>query len=82
MAQINVKVDQDLKDQSSKILEDLGMDMTTGIRIFLNQLVKTEGIPFEVTLRKSLYQQAMDDVKNGNVETFNNVDDLFKDLGM
>lgn len=80
MAQINIKVDDELKEKSAKILADLGLDLTTGVRIFLNQVVREEGIPFEVTLRKSIYQQALEDKEHGRVKSFSTVEDLFKDL--
>lgn len=80
MAQINIKVDQELKDKSAKIFSELGLDLTTGVRMFLSEVVREEGIPFEVTLRKSMYQQSLEDIKTGNVKSFDTVDDLFEDL--
>ena len=46
---INVNVDSKVKEQASIILKDLGLNMSTAINMFLNQVVKRNGIPFEVT---------------------------------
>lgn len=80
MGTISVRVDDKLKDESMKIFEELGLDMSTGIKMYLNQVVKKKGIPFEVTLEKSDLELALEDIASGRVESFNNLDELLKDL--
>ena len=46
---INVNVDKELKEKSVAILKGLGLNMSTAINMFLAQVVKRDGIPFEVT---------------------------------
>lgn len=46
---INVNVDSKVKDEATVILKDLGLNMSTEINMFLVQVVKRKGIPFEVT---------------------------------
>lgn len=48
MAQINVKVDDKLKKNAQNILESYGVDMTTGIRMYLKAIVRSKGIPLEL----------------------------------
>ena len=45
---IQVRVDDELKNQSDALFKDLGTDTTTAIRIFLTQAVATNGFPFEI----------------------------------
>ena len=45
---INVNVDTKIKDQATAILKDLGLNMSTFINIALTQVVKRDGIPFEI----------------------------------
>ena len=80
MSTITINVDDKLKEESKKIFENLGLDMSTGIKIYLNQVVKRKGIPFDVTLEKSDLELALEDIAEARVETFNNIDDLMKDL--
>ena len=35
---------------AEKIFEELGLNMTTAINIFLRQTIRENGIPFELTL--------------------------------
>jgi len=46
---INVNVDTKTKDEATKILKDLGLNMSTFINMALTQVVKRNGVPFEIT---------------------------------
>ena len=46
---INVNVDKKLKEESANILKDLGLNMSTFINMALIQLVKRNGVPFEIS---------------------------------
>ena len=45
---INVNVDSKIKEEATVILKGLGLNMSTAINMFLAQVVKRDGIPFEV----------------------------------
>ena len=47
---VQIRVDEDLKAQAAKIYENLGIDISTAIRIFLKRSVMVGGIPFSMTL--------------------------------
>jgi len=47
-ANINVRVDGNVKEQAQDVFAALGMDMTTAINIFLRQAIRKNGIPFEL----------------------------------
>lgn len=49
MATIQVRFPDKKKKKIEKILESLGLDMTTAIRIFLCQVEINKGLPFWVT---------------------------------
>ena len=46
---IQVSVEEQLKRKADALFADLGLDTATAIRIFLNQSIRREGLPFEVT---------------------------------
>lgn len=46
---LNVKIDNNLKKEATNVLNDLGLNMSSAINIFLTQVVKEQGIPFEIT---------------------------------
>ena len=45
---IQIRMDEELKNDASAILEDIGLDLPTAIRVFLKKVVAREGIPFDV----------------------------------
>ena len=50
MAIIQLRVDDDLKQQATNIYEKLGIDLSTAIRMFLKKSVMNNGIPFPMVL--------------------------------
>lgn len=46
---INIQVDAETKKEATLVLTDLGLSMSTAIGLFLKQVVKHNGLPFEVT---------------------------------
>ena len=47
---LNIRTDKNVKIAAEKIFEELGLNMTTAINIFLRQTIRENGIPFELTL--------------------------------
>lgn len=62
---INVNVDTKTKEEATTILKSLGLNMSTAINMFLAQIVKRDGIPFEVTNPKPSKDmlEALEEVK-------------------
>ena len=77
---INIRVEEELKAKAQETFDKLGLDLTSGIRIYLNQVVIREGIPFDVTLRKSELELAIEDIESDRVNSYKNLDELFKEL--
>lgn len=51
-AVLNIRISSDVKDESAKILKELGLDHSKAINIFLHQVIMQKGIPFEMTVKK------------------------------
>ena len=45
---INVRVDADLKKNAEKLFNDLGLNMSVAVTMFLKSAISNDGIPFEV----------------------------------
>ncbi len=48
---INVNTDAETKAEATKLLHEMGMDMTTAINIYLKRIILEKGIPFEVSTK-------------------------------
>ena len=51
-ANINIRVDSDVKSKAQDVFSALGLDMTSAINIFLRQAIRKNGIPFELLAEK------------------------------
>lgn len=49
---ISIRVASDVKDKAQDVFYALGLDMTTAINIFLKQVIRKNGIPFELVADK------------------------------
>ncbi|MCM1161900.1 MAG: type II toxin-antitoxin system RelB/DinJ family antitoxin [Roseburia sp.] len=49
-ANVNVRVEPDIKEQAEAILEKLGVSVSTFINMTYRQVILKEGIPFSVTV--------------------------------
>ena len=47
---LNIRTDKAIKDQADAIFNELGLNMTTAINIFLRTAIREHGIPFSLTL--------------------------------
>jgi len=51
MATIQIRIDDDIKTAADSLFNDLGLDTSTAIRIFLSASLANHGIPFDVKQR-------------------------------
>ncbi|EGP4917839.1 type II toxin-antitoxin system RelB/DinJ family antitoxin [Enterococcus faecium] len=78
---IHVSVDENLKHDAEQLFDELGLNMTTAITVFLKQSVTKQALPFKIEKGNPITLQAIKDVKDGNVYGgFSSIDDLMEDL--
>lgn len=76
----SVRLDEKTRDDAQKVFNELGMDFSTGIKIYLKQVIKRNAIPFDLSNNDSSLDRALAEYRDGNYKSFNSVDDLFNDL--
>ena len=47
---LSIRIDRDLKNEADQIFNEMGMNLTTAITIFVRQAVRQRKIPFEIAL--------------------------------
>ena len=53
MPLITVKVEEKLKNEAGDVLEELGLDIPTAVRMYLKAVVREQGLPISLTLAKN-----------------------------
>ncbi len=47
---LNIRTDREVKESAERLFEELGLNMTTAVNMFLRQAIRENRIPFELTL--------------------------------
>ena len=55
MSQINIRMDDNLKKQADELFNELGLNMSTAITMFIKQAVMQRRIPFEITAKTDYF---------------------------
>lgn len=84
----NIRIDRQLKEQSSEILEGLGLSLSGAINMFLRQVILQDGIPFKVeypkpsrSLRKAI-KEGEKLANDPNAKGYKNFQELLDELGI
>lgn len=68
MTTLNVRVDEKIKTQAMQILSARGLNLSTGINVFLRQVIEEKGLPFipgDSTLLRKKYDKEVALAKKG-----------------
>ena len=86
MATINIRVDENIKREANELLEELGLDMSTAMNLFLRQMINHGGIPFEIRRPNKVTLEAIEEGRrlaaDDSVPGYSNVNDLKAALGV
>ena len=84
---IQVRVDHDLKANADALFSDLGLDTPTAIRMFLNQSLMNNGLPFDV--RRVPNHETLEAMKeaevllnDSNAKTYNSFSEILSEAEM
>ena len=82
MTTINIRVDDKLKQEATELFEELGLDMSTALNLFLRQSIYHGGIPFEIKKPNPDTLAAMEEVeaiRKGTIKAkrYSNLDEMF-----
>ncbi len=79
---LNIRTDKDVKNQAERIFNELGLNMTTAINLFLRAAIREHGIPFSMKLDVpnkttiSAIEEGRRIISDDNVEGYDNMEDL------
>jgi len=70
MAQISIRVDDEVKLSAEKTLDDIGLSMSAAINVFLKKVAREKRIPFELSADPFYSQSNMEHLRRG-IEALN-----------
>ena len=78
MALINIRVDDSLKENVETILDDMGLNMTTAITIYLKEIVRSKQIPFTIVSNIKNIEENVSSKEEPVDETYNKIKEFAK----
>lgn len=83
---IQIRIDKKTKDAAKKTLQEMGLDMSSAVKLFLTNVVNTQSIPldlrtangFTLAQERAMIAETEEAKKTG--KKFATVEDLMKDL--
>lgn len=76
---ITIRADRELKKQAERVFDDLGLNMTTAMTIFMKAVVREGGIPFELKT-KPFYATENQKWLNASIEELEEGRGVIRDL--
>jgi DNA-damage-inducible protein J len=49
MAQVNIRIDDEVKERADRLFNELGMNFSTAVTVFVKQSLLRGGLPFTIT---------------------------------
>ncbi len=83
MTTINIRIDEKLKKKASKTFADMGLDMSSAVKMFLHQTVAEKGLPFRLTNNHKLIRAMWDKESTEALDhgkSYKTAEKLFDDL--
>lgn len=63
MAQISLRIDDEIKKKAERTLDDIGLSMSAAINIFLKTVVRENRIPFELSADPFYSKENLNELK-------------------
>ena len=83
MTNLQIRIDDNIKKRADELFLSLGLDTQTAIRIFIQQAIENNGLPFSVKHNDNYsLMQAIDDSRNKRNLTgpFNRAEDAISSM--
>lgn len=78
---VRARIEPEVKVKAEAIFETLGLNSSEAINLFYRQVLLRNGLPFNVIIPNDTTKAAMQDaIDNHNLDTFNTIEELKKDL--
>ena len=74
---VRCRIDEDLKARATEVLNACGLSISDAMRLFLRQVVATQGLPFEVRAPSEKTARAMMEAREIR-QRFDSIDDMLR----
>jgi DNA-damage-inducible protein J len=77
---VEARIEPDIKEKATKILDSLGLTPSCAICIFYKQIILHRGLPFDLKLPNKETMEAIEELEAGKGTKFATTKELFEEL--
>ena len=66
---VRSRIDPIVKQEANRILKNMGMTLSDGIRLFLHQVIAEKALPFKIKMPNEKTIAAMEAARKGDIES-------------
>ena len=83
MTTLNIRIEENIKNKATKTFASMGLDVSSAVKLFINQSIKENGLPFHPTnnpkvIRAIWDREVADALKYG--KSYTNTREMFDDI--
>lgn len=79
-AVVRARIDEQIKKEAVIVLASMGLTVSDAFRLMLTRVAKEKALPFEPLIPNEETIQAMQDARDGKMESFDSIESLMADL--
>lgn len=80
---LNIRIDPELKSAAQIVANDMGIDLTAAVTMFITKMVKDHALPFTPTSLPVETLQALKEAKHPELlKKYSTPDDMWRDLNV
>ncbi|AMV61018.1 DNA-damage-inducible protein J [Pediococcus damnosus] len=80
---LSIRIEPELKSAGQDVAKDMGMDLTTAVKMFITAMVKEQRLPFEPTSLPVETLQALRESEHHNdYKTYSSAKEMWSDLNV
>jgi len=91
MATLNIRIDDNLKKKANKTFNEMGLDISSAVKLFLHQSVTEQRIPFEIRTVNGYtiaeedemireVNQIKEDIRTGKLKGYKSIKAMHRDI--
>ena len=77
---VTIRVDKDVKKQAEVLFNDLGLNLSSAVNMFLRQAIAEQGIPFKPAKKQEMKDASRSELMKAAEEAYNEHPNLYKEL--
>jgi DNA-damage-inducible protein J len=81
--QTSIRVEKEFYEEAKEVFKKFGLSFGDAVNMFLAKVAMEKGIPFELKVPSEELEKRMENIENNkNVQTYNNSEEFFEDVGL